>query len=356
MKYFIAFLCFSIYTCSLVGQKTIRLTNPSFEGEARIGRYDPRTKSQSPQIEGWYDCGKKLFPHASPPDLHSATSYFWENPKRSIPDGKTYLGLMVREDDSYESIGQQLSSPLKEGQSYEFSISLAQSTRYSSHTLNNQTHKSNFIESCVLRILGGNDLCETVELLAKSPPIDHEEWKVYNFIVKPKSDISYITLEAFFKVPVLFGYNGNLLLDHASDFVLFDETSNNKPNHIRTEYKLINRTDKAKKSALQITTKKLEVELNNPEKLLVNYYTEGRNYGLYRFAHSLSTSNKKALLALLNSENLDTKALEAAIKLSDLINSEGHSEETKLKRKTFDSNTTWQKEIKAYLLERDLIK
>ena len=75
---------------------SIRLVNPSFEDVP---------KQSSPPL-GWADCG---FTGESAPDVHP--SNFWEVSKPA-QNGKTYVGLVVRNNDTWERISQMLESPL----------------------------------------------------------------------------------------------------------------------------------------------------------------------------------------------------------------------------------------------------
>ncbi|MBK6391429.1 MAG: OmpA family protein [Saprospiraceae bacterium] len=190
---------------------SIRLVNASFED----------TPKQSSPPMGWTDCG---FTGESAPDVHP--SNFWQVSKPAF-NGRTYMGLVVRHNDTWERVSQMLESPLVGGQCYNFSIYISSSEQYRSGTnnrdlpipmrLNDTVY--NFDIPAVLRIWGGNISCGRSELLAESDPVDHFEWKQYSFRIKPKTNYKYIMLEAFFKTPVLFPYNGNILLDNASAFV-----------------------------------------------------------------------------------------------------------------------------------------
>ncbi|MEP7265992.1 MAG: OmpA family protein [Saprospiraceae bacterium] len=191
---------------------TIHLINPSFEDSP---------KQSSPPM-GWTDCG---FQGESAPDVHP--NNFWEVSKPAF-NGKTYMGMVVRHNDTWERVSQMLEKPMLGGVCYDFSIYLSSSSTYKSMTNDRDKIPGlilrgdtmyNFDVPAVLRIWGGNISCGRSELLAESDPIDHLDWKPYNFRLKPKTNYKYIMLEAFFKTPVLFPYNGNILLDNASDLV-----------------------------------------------------------------------------------------------------------------------------------------
>lgn len=205
----ISFICSGLF---VLGQEDdIYLVNPSFEDKPHRG--GPGTS-----IMGWTDCGLMKFPGESPPDIHPAPGNkgFWEN---NLPaaEGATYLGMVVRDNNTYESVGQKLSSPLLKNQCYDFTIYLSRAAKYVSLTHMTQT-AGNYTTPIVLRIWGGRYPCEELELLAESEAVNNTSWQINNFTIKPKRDIQYITFAAFYKTPVLFPYNGNILIDGCSSF------------------------------------------------------------------------------------------------------------------------------------------
>lgn len=193
---------------TLYGQEVINLNNPSFE--------DVPGPDHPPK--GWYDCGHEAFPNESAPDVQPSGA--WKVFKPAV-DGRTYLGMVVRENNSWESVTQRLSAQLKKEKSYSFSIYICTSEVYLSGTAKNTQSLINYTTPAKLRIWGGNQFCEDDVLLAESPMITNNEWQKFTFTIKPLRNISYITLEAFYKTPMLTQdpYNGNILLDNASAFV-----------------------------------------------------------------------------------------------------------------------------------------
>ncbi|MCB0596260.1 MAG: OmpA family protein, partial [Phaeodactylibacter sp.] len=129
--------------------------------------------------------------------------------------GSTYLGMVVRDNDTWEAVSQKLSRPLKRGQCYEFSIDLARSELYISLSRANN-EQANYITPAKLRIWGGFGHCDKQFLLDESGMVGKYQWMKYNFKFEPIADFSYITLEAFYETPTLFPYNGNILVDNAS--------------------------------------------------------------------------------------------------------------------------------------------
>lgn len=203
-KYAFVFLIAS--NAGLVNAQTvINLNNPSFED--RPGANNPPS--------GWKDCGYSQFPGESPPDTQPSGSWSVYKP---ASDGSTYLGMVVRENDTYESVSQQLTGTLKKGKSYSFEIDLCTSEVYLSPTKSSRTtgKEFNYTTPAVLRIWGGNSMCSKEVLLAESATVNNNDWQRYKFVFKPTRNINFISLEAFYKTPVRFPYNGNVLVDNAS--------------------------------------------------------------------------------------------------------------------------------------------
>lgn len=199
--------CILMYSSYTAAQDIIQLNNPSFEDRPHAGGQG------IVGIKDWYDCGRINFPAESPPDIHPGG--FWKN--EILPnDGDTYLGMVTRDNETWESVSQRMNSPLQAGKCYEFSIDLAKSDTYISNSRVN-TNDTNYVRPTVLRIWGGAGPCTENQLLAESPPINHQDWRTYNFEFNPSFRVGSITLEVFYKTPVLDPYNGHLLIDNASD-------------------------------------------------------------------------------------------------------------------------------------------
>jgi outer membrane protein OmpA-like peptidoglycan-associated protein len=180
--------------------EVIQLLNPSFEDMPR--------HSKAPR--GWTDCG---FKGESAPDIQPSGIFSVTKP---AADGDTYLGMVVRDNDTWEAVGQELSRPLERGKCYSFSVALCRSELYVSISrLSDQT--ANYTTPAKLRIYGGNSYCEKKELLAESPIIANTRWQTYPFKIEPTKNYSFLILEAYYKTPTLVPYNGNLLVDHFSD-------------------------------------------------------------------------------------------------------------------------------------------
>ena len=201
---------------SVYGQSnTIKLANPSFEGTDAAGL------NGYFNLPGWNDCAPNYFPGETAPDIHSAYSNHFD--VKHIPyDGNTFLGMVTREyRETYEMVSQKLDLPLKANRCYKFSILLAKSDVYLSNidATGFENSKKNFNNPVKLRIWGSTSNCSKSQLLAESSLVNHNDWRQYNFKLKPNRDYQYILFEAFYKTPVLIPYNGNILLDNASDII-----------------------------------------------------------------------------------------------------------------------------------------
>lgn len=165
----------------------IHIRNASFE--------DAPCSGKSPK--GWYSST----PGSTPDVLPGA----WEITEPKAQDGKTYVGLIVREDDTREDICQSLAQPLLGGQCYMFTIYLAHAPKYVGY--NKPTR---------LRVWGSAEKGNKGELLATSPLIDHPDWRSYKFEITPSANVTQLIFEAYYAPGVVFKYRGNLLLDNCS--------------------------------------------------------------------------------------------------------------------------------------------
>lgn len=166
-------------------------------------------------MSGWFDCGPLT---ESSPDIQPGEFKVMLPPSH----GNSYLGLVVREKKTWESVGQRLSSPLIKGKEYEFSLDLAHSITLKSGLSVDANDLKPFSEPAKLIIWAGNSAGEKGEVLAETAPIKHTTWKTRKFKFKPKKSYSYIILEAYYNTPVTTFYNGNILIDNASPIKLVE--------------------------------------------------------------------------------------------------------------------------------------
>ncbi|MEL6659866.1 MAG: OmpA family protein [Bacteroidota bacterium] len=185
---------------SAAQETIIPLDNASFEDIPRHSR-EPRY---------WTDCG---WVTESPPDVQPDLTF---QVTKQAYQGNTYLGMVTRDNDTWESVGQLLNQPLQEGQCYEFSMKLARSLSYYSVS-REKNLPANYIEPVKLRIWAGFGMCDKREMLDESPLVVNTDWREFKFKFEPSGNYTHFILEAFYKTPSLFPTNGNLLLDDASN-------------------------------------------------------------------------------------------------------------------------------------------
>jgi hypothetical protein len=184
------------------GQDTILLKNPSFENDQPAAG---RGASE------WLDMGA---PTDSPPDIQPGQFSV------SLPaqHGKVYLGLVTRDINTWEGMGQQLDGYMMKDSAYSFSLWLARSNLYLS-TSKLLGKQANYDKPVVLKIWGVNTSTKQEELLVESPVYNVNEWALYSFTLKPTvADFDEIDLIAYY-APGYEKTNGNLLIDNCSAIV-----------------------------------------------------------------------------------------------------------------------------------------
>jgi len=188
----LSFIIVTILLAYAVPDQTVTLDNASFEGE----RQDATVPA------GWHPCVEGTTPDILPG--------FW-GVKLDPFDGESYMGLITRNDGTWESVGQRLSGPLVSGNCYNFSLALAHSKDY-----------AGFNKPIRLVIWGGRTSCSKDQMLIETDYINHQDWKKYNYKIVAEKDINFIIFEAQYMNGVYFYYRGNILVDDCSDFELCD--------------------------------------------------------------------------------------------------------------------------------------
>jgi outer membrane protein OmpA-like peptidoglycan-associated protein len=184
-------------------ENTIPLFNKSFESPPKAG--------DSPI--GWLDSG--VFPMESPVDVQPGNFEVDQLPNH----GRSYLGMVARATNTWEMVGQELYRVLEKEKCYTFSIYLARSLKYISPQILGFKDKVNYDQPLILKIWGGAVINKKDELLGQTNPIKHSDWRQYSFTLKPKSTHRYFVLEAYYTTSSKKPYNGNIILDNASDIV-----------------------------------------------------------------------------------------------------------------------------------------
>ena len=295
----IAFLCISIL---LQGQETIELVNPSLEDISRAGQvygFAPK---------GWKDCSPE---NQTSVDIQPGHFSVFTTPK----DGKSYVGMVARNSQTWEGISQKLQTPLLKGQKYEITFHLAKSNDYLSPTPGSRKMQR-FSNPLQLRVYGANDYCGNTTLLARSPIIEHDDWQAYTLAFEAPEEFTFIKLEGFYQTPTLMPYNGNLLIDDISNIIPISKYTKK---HITLNSEILN-----KKASINMDTSVEEIPQNDrsnsntgitPEKIAPKKYVPPA--GQKRFKPTQSDSQyipRPKSQSLVNGEIIDNYLKELRIR------------------------------------------
>lgn len=185
MPRYVRLLLFCALCVPLLSQGQSRMLNASFEGEPRDAAI-PR---------GWLICKD-----GTTPDILPGPWGVYTEPSH----GRTYLGLITRENGTWEAIGQRLTEKLNKDRCYELSLDLARSDSYSGYN-----------DPVKLRIWIGKSKCDRTQLIYESDFVRNTEWVRHSFNFVPKSDAQYILIEAHYRDGT-FSHKGNILVDNIS--------------------------------------------------------------------------------------------------------------------------------------------
>ncbi|GAB5551100.1 MAG: hypothetical protein Sapg2KO_06910 [Saprospiraceae bacterium] len=156
--------------------------------------------------EEWLDFGPES---ESPPDIHPTGTFMVT---KAAKHGDTYIGMVVRDNETWEKIGQKLDQPLKKGKKYQLRGYIARSETFVSVSkLTNE--RANYTQSIILRINGAEAWEDNLQQLGQTPPILNYDWKYFELTLKPKSNAAYFVVEAYYNDMIDGAYNGNILLD-----------------------------------------------------------------------------------------------------------------------------------------------
>jgi len=178
-----------------IGQNLLR--NGSFEG----------SPMHSTTPNHWIDCG---FEGESPPDIHPSGAF---TVVREARHGDTYLGMVARDNETWERLSQKLLVPLQKGHSYELSGFIARSDQYLSVSKMTDL-QANYNGALQLRIWGSNNAFQQKILLAETGPIQSTNWKAFQLDFKTEEPFQFLIIEAYYVPNEMEPYNGNFLLDN----------------------------------------------------------------------------------------------------------------------------------------------
>jgi hypothetical protein len=166
----------------------ISLVNASFED----------TPSDATVPKGWLS----VTPGTTPDILPG----FWGE-YNEASHGDTYMGMITRENSTFESIGQRFSKALTKGQCYRFTIDIAHGKVYAGYN-----------KSIKLRIWVGKKLRERGQMIFTSDYIRNEVWETLEIEFTPDQNYRYIILEAFYSDEP-HRHKGNIFLDNMSSIL-----------------------------------------------------------------------------------------------------------------------------------------
>lgn len=205
MKKSILLLCWcSLAAFGTFAQDIVYLKNPSLEGFPSHSKYPP----------DWNDEG---FEGDTPGDTHPSDAFGVATP---AAHGQTYVGMIVRDVETWECMGQRLREPLQAHTCYRVAFRAARSPVYES--ISQLTRKrANFDKPVIVRLWAGNKGRDGLELLGQTEPVTNEAWARYEMAFQPTADYDYLYVEAYYSLVENNGqpYNGNVLVDDFSPIV-----------------------------------------------------------------------------------------------------------------------------------------
>ncbi|MFT4663962.1 MAG: hypothetical protein ACI8YQ_001607 [Polaribacter sp.] len=200
-------LPFLLLSLCPMAQTQLPINNASFEeGIAKPGK-------RNTEIPGWIDCGSN---NETAPDVHSELSAF-HNVKHSAAHDFNFLMMVTRDNDTQEMIGAPLSQELKKDSNYLLTLQLAKPAAYISRSKKLKIDME-YTKGVILRIFGGDRVCETTQLLAESPVINDVDWNEHQFLLMPQQDFEFLFLQAYYDDEAQEPYNGSILLDNVQVF------------------------------------------------------------------------------------------------------------------------------------------
>ena len=267
-----AIICSLILLCNYTTpQSKIEFTNPSLEGDVAY--------SSTPK--GWNTCKKGM---NSPPDIHNGTRLVWKNTQKPA-SGKSYVGLVLRQDGVVEHIGTELPEKLKKGNHYAFTVKLSIPEIFTGKLRNNQIIE--FTDPVALEVWGSNSDCEFGELLHTTDIIHHTDWKTHKVHINPQEqDYKWIHL-----IPRYINdeaYNAALLVDGLSSIYKTDTLYNFYPERFNPEeiYKSIKKRNKDADAAYSVINDFYIQEIiktsdGNAQRVLLYDFTIKGEYTIY---------------------------------------------------------------------------
>ena len=121
--------------------------NPSFEDDQF---------TVDGKLSEWNDCG---LPRYTPPTVHEDGKTIFKV-QHKASEGKNFISMVVRDDESWELISQELSTSLSPLNEYIFKLDVAFSESMTSPTTKSILNPASFDNPIILRIYGGQSSCD----------------------------------------------------------------------------------------------------------------------------------------------------------------------------------------------------
>jgi len=181
------------------------ITNPSFEGKSQIGNvFEPHI------LPGWEDCGAIQFSQNTPFDVHGVRTNFW-GVTRAPSHGSTFIGLVTREDGSYESVMQKPKEKLVHSSLYYLQFDIALDNNYESRTITHRHSAQSFTAKVNVELWLGDQACEGEQLIYRSDESEFLSWQTHKLVFRPEKSYDYLIIKAtHLDSPA----NGHILLDN----------------------------------------------------------------------------------------------------------------------------------------------
>lgn len=192
--------------------------NPSFELD-----------SVENSLPAWYALDIK---GETPPDVQPCCF----NVIKPAADGNNYLGMVARDNGTWEGVYQKLTTRLKADRCYEFTVKLSQSFIYES-VARSSGEQENYTRPLRLQLWSSNKAGQHIEKLYLTEAIDHADWRSYTIKIEPREDVISINFEAFYNGAI--PYNGHLLMDDLSPIKECSCDNNSSSTDILTDKELL---------------------------------------------------------------------------------------------------------------------
>lgn len=179
--------------CLCIDGVAQQLSNPSMEGEP----------IDATMPDGWHSCQEGTTPDILPGPWGVETLPY---------DGHTYVGLITRNNATWEAIGQQFADPLKANACYRMSLAAAHSETYAGYNTGGR-----------LRVWLGNEKCGRDQLILDVENLLHTEWKPYQIRFTPNTTCKYIIIESYHPEGMK-DVKGNILIDKIRWPILCERT------------------------------------------------------------------------------------------------------------------------------------